>query len=166
MRYLLLILIVFSSCGYDYHLKRSQAHYNKAIVKGYEPTFDTTKIASTLQPIQLTTDTVRKTRVLKGIDRIFIEKAPSVSPKVKQVILKQIDSVLIENKAFVNYDSIHTLPTGSKIHAKIKDGVLKLSVVEAKTEERIFMKESIIKYLPHLIFLVAALIIAFKLVKK
>lgn len=168
MRTIVLLLLAFllSSCGVQYHLKKSQKHYNKAIVKGYKPKADTTRITTTLQPIQLTTDTVKQTQVLKGIDRILIDKIPQAPQGVKRIILKQIDSVLIKNKAFLNYDSIHTLSTGTQVHAQIKDGVLKLSVVEAQTKERIYIKDNYIKYLPHLIILLAVIIIFWKLRKK
>lgn len=168
MRYFVLLISTFfllTSCGINYHLKKSQKHYNKAILKGYKPLKDTTYTNTLLSPIKLTVDTLKRVERIKSLDKVLIEKVPEVKKVYRDKIIRVVDSFLIDANKLVNYDSTYLLNTGSKVRVKINNGFVRVHIEEAKIKERIYINRSLLKYWPLIIILLAVIIIYWKLHK-
>jgi len=84
------LALLLSSCGANYHMKRSKHHLNKAIAKGAEVRADTVYITKEVIRPEVKTDTIIELISFNLQDTIFIDRE-RVKVKVKiDTLFKEI----------------------------------------------------------------------------
>lgn len=136
---LIFLVLLFTSCSSNYHLKQSKKHYDKAISKGYEPKQDTLKTISSIKPIPLNISDNKRTLTVNLIDTILIRNNvldSVIRYKIRKELITVVDTVI----KYIEIDTVLTLQSGGKAHLKIENGAVSLDVENVQVKDWIYIE--------------------------